>query len=40
MASGRCWGFAGLNLMRLQVVDSLELNTFEFHKIISCFGIS
>ena len=30
MASGRCWGFAGLNLMRLQVVDSLELNTFEF----------
>ncbi len=30
MASGRCWGFAGLNLMRLQVVDSLKLNTFEF----------
>ena len=30
MASGRCWGFAGLNLMRLQVVDSLDLNTFEF----------
>ena len=30
MASGRCWGFAGLNLMRLKVVDSLELNTFEF----------
>ncbi len=30
MASGRCWGFAGLNLMRLQVVDSLSLNTFEF----------
>ena len=30
MATGRCWGFAGLNLMRLQVVDSLELNTFEF----------
>jgi len=30
MASGRCWGFAGLNLMRLQVVDSLQLNTFEF----------
>ena len=29
-ASGRCWGFAGLNLMRLQVVDSLNLNTFEF----------
>ena len=30
MASGRCWGFAGLNLMRLKVVDSLDLNTFEF----------
>ena len=30
MASGRCWGFAGLNLMRLQVVDSLDLNIFEF----------
>tara|TARA_Y100001970_G_scaffold144696_2_gene177727 strand:- start:25260 stop:26582 length:1323 start_codon:yes stop_codon:yes gene_type:complete len=30
MASGRCWGFAGLNLMRLQVVESLDLNTFEF----------
>ena len=30
MASGRCWGFAGLNLMRLQVVDVLQLNTFEF----------
>ena len=29
-SSGRCWGFAGLNLMRLQVVDSLNLNTFEF----------
>ena len=29
-ASGRCWGFAGLNLMRLQVVDRLDLNTFEF----------
>jgi Aminopeptidase C len=30
MASGRCWGFAGLNLMRLNVVESLDLNTFEF----------
>ena len=29
-ASGRCWGFAGLNLIRLQVVDRLDLNTFEF----------
>ena len=30
MASGRCWGFAGLNLMRLEVVNGLDLNTFEF----------
>jgi len=30
MASGRCWGFAGLNLMRLQVVERLGLKTFEF----------
>ena len=30
MASGRCWGFAGLNLMRLKVVESLDLNMFEF----------
>ena len=29
-ASGRCWGFAGLNLMRLNVVDSLNLTNFEF----------
>jgi len=30
MASGRCWGFAGLNLMRLEAVNCLDLNTFEF----------
>ena len=30
MASGRCWGFAGLNLMRLEVVKKLNLNNFEF----------
>ena len=30
MASGRCWGFAGLNLMRLKVVENLNLKTFEF----------
>jgi len=29
-ASGRCWGFAGLNLMRLNVVDKLNLANFEF----------
>ena len=29
-ASGRCWGFAGLNLMRLKVVESLNLDNFEF----------
>ena len=25
MASGRCWGFAGLNLMRLEVVKKLRV---------------
>ncbi len=30
MASGRCWGFAGLNLMRLEVVKKLGLANFEF----------
>ena len=29
-ASGRCWGFAGLNLMRLKVVENLNLTNFEF----------
>ena len=29
-ASGRCWGFAGLNLMRLNVVEKLNLSNFEF----------
>ncbi|MBT4645178.1 MAG: C1 family peptidase [Pelagibacteraceae bacterium] len=29
-ASGRCWGFAGLNLMRLNVVNKLNLSNFEF----------
>ena len=29
-ASGRCWGFAGLNLMRLNVVEKLNLVNFEF----------
>ena len=29
-ASGRCWGFAGLNLMRLKVVENLDLTNFEF----------
>ena len=29
-ASGRCWGFAGLNLMRLEVVKNLDLTNFEF----------
>jgi len=29
-SSGRCWGFAGLNLMRLNVVDKLNLANFEF----------
>ena len=29
-SSGRCWGFAGLNLMRLKVVENLDLPNFEF----------
>ncbi len=29
-ASGRCWGFAGLNLMRLSLAEKYNLNNFEF----------
>ena len=29
-ASGRCWGFAGLNLIRLEIVKKYNLNNFEF----------
>ena len=29
-ASGRCWGFAGLNLLRLEIVKNYNLNNFEF----------
>ena len=29
-ASGRCWGFAGLNLLRLEIVKKYNLNSFEF----------
>ena len=29
-ASGRCWGFAGLNLMRLSLAENYNLNNFEF----------
>ena len=29
-ASGRCWGFAGLNLMRIAVCKKYNLNNFEF----------
>ena len=29
-ASGRCWGFAGLNLMRLAVCEKYNLKNFEF----------
>ena len=29
-ASGRCWGFAGLNLLRLEIVKRYNLNNFEF----------
>jgi len=29
-SSGRCWGFAGLNLMRLEVCKKYNLDNFEF----------
>ena len=29
-SSGRCWGFAGLNLMRLAVCENYNLDIFEF----------
>ena len=29
-ASGRCWGFAGLNLMRIAVCKKYNLKNFEF----------
>ena len=29
-ASGRCWGFAGLNLLRIEIVKKYNLNNFEF----------
>ena len=29
-ARGRCWGFAGLNLMRLAVCEKYNLKNFEF----------
>ena len=29
-ASGRCWGFAGLNLLRLEIAAKYNLNNFEF----------
>jgi bleomycin hydrolase len=29
-ASGRCWGFAGLNLLRLEIVKKFNLSNFEF----------
>ena len=29
-SSGRCWGFAGLNLMRLAVCEKYNLDNFEF----------
>ena len=29
-ASGRCWGFAGLNLLRLEIVKEYNLSNFEY----------
>ena len=29
-SSGRCWGFAGLNLMRISVCEKYKIENFEF----------
>ena len=39
-SSGRCWGFAGLNLMRIAVCKKYNLAILNFHRIILCFVIS
>ena len=39
-SSGRCWGFAGLNLFRVYLGRNITLKIFSSHKAILCFGIS
>ena len=39
-SSGRCWGFAGLNLFRIHLGRKYNLKDFNFHKVILCFGIN
>ena len=39
-SSGRCWGFAGLNLFRIYLGRKHNLKEFEFSQAISCSGIS
>lgn len=39
-ASGRCWGFAGLNLMRISLAEKYNLANFEFSQNYFMFLIS
>ena len=39
-SSGRCWGFAGLNLMRLTLCEKYSWKNLNFHKIILCSVIN
>ena len=32
-SSGRCWGFAGLNLMRISLAEKYNLKNYEFSQI-------
>ena len=38
-ASGRCWGFAGLNLMRISLAEKYNLANFEFGSVVSDLSI-
>ena len=39
-SSGRCWGFAGLNLFRIYLGRKHNLKDFQFSQSYLCFGIS
>ena len=39
-SSGRCWGFAGLNLLGFILEGSITFAILNFLKHISCFGIN
>jgi len=38
--SGRCWLFAGLNLLRVGAAQAMNLKEFEFSRTTSCSGTS